>query len=376
MKENMKNLVQKYINGEEIPESVLKDLEKDKKFMMEVIKASKDKNIYNLCAEVLKKDYEFIKYLILTFKDDVNFITMVANEYLNTNPKQEEVIELSVIMDDIIGYTVDNDFYQKKLQENINVKQQIYANKKKNKLNKTSLFKTNKDKYFNNKIITDYYAKVFLYEYFRKYYTYLQNILVCKYLEAKDNVNKEDLTNILLEFIKNIDDDLSNYLKNNSALLEWYLKQLERRYLEMQAINTSLEDDMYESLYNVSLEAKDLSPLLGENIIYYAFKETNLLDQMIKRGYIDFGAKEDIEQELEKDDNINMDKYLAELKEEIISHQEEGWPNPYIVMPPEEFYTYLNNNQEDLTIFNKLKSDIQKVLKTSSRTLKKEIKKL
>ena len=376
MKENMKNLVQKYINGEEIPESVLKDLEKDKKFMMEVIKASKDKNIYNLCAEVLKKDYEFIKYLILTFKDDVNFITMVANEYLNTNPKQEEVIELSVIMDDIIGYTVDNAFYQKKLQENINVKQQIYANKKKNKLNKTSLFKTNKDKYFNNKIITDYYAKVFLYEYFRKYYTYLQNILVCKYLEAKDNVNKEDLTNILLEFIKNIDDDLSNYLKNNSALLEWYLKQLERRYLEMQAINTSLEDDMYESLYNVSLEAKDLSPLLGENIIYYAFKETNLLDQMIKRGYIDFGAKEDIEQELEKDDNINMDKYLAELKEEIISHQEEGWPNPYIVMPPEEFYTYLNNNQEDLTIFNKLKSDIQKVLKTSSRTLKKEIKKL
>ncbi len=376
MKENMKNLVQKYINGEEIPESVLKDLEKDKKFMMEVIKASKDKKIYNLCAEVLKKDYEFIKYLILTFKDDVNFITMVANEYLNTNPKQEEVIELSVIMDDIIGYTVDNDFYQKKLQENINVKQQIYANKKKNKLNKTSLFKTNKDKYFNNKIITDYYAKVFLYEYFRKYYTYLQNILVCKYLEAKDNVNKEDLTNILLEFIKNIDDDLSNYLKNNSALLEWYLKQLERRYLEMQAIDTSLEDDMYESLYNVSLEAKDLSPLLGENIIYYAFKETNLLDQMIKRGYIDFGAKEDIEQELEKDDNINMDKYLAELKEEIISHQEEGWPNPYIVMPPEEFYTYLNNNQEDLTIFNKLKSDIQKVLKTSSRTLKKEIKKL
>lgn len=372
----MKNLVQKYINGEEIPESVLKDLEKDKKFMMEVIKASKDKKIYNLCAEVLKKDYEFIKYLILTFKDDVNFITMVANEYLNTNPKQEEVIELSVIMDDIIGYTVDNDFYQKKLQENINVKQQIYANKKKNKLNKTSLFKTNKDKYFNNKIITDYYAKVFLYEYFRKYYTYLQNILVCKYLEAKDNVNKEDLTNILLEFIKNIDDDLSNYLKNNSALLEWYLKQLERRYLEMQAIDTSLEDDMYESLYNVSLEAKDLSPLLGENIIYYAFKETNLLDQMIKRGYIDFGAKEDIEQELEKDDNINMDKYLAELKEEIISHQEEGWPNPYIVMPPEEFYTYLNNNQEDLTIFNKLKSDIQKVLKTSSRTLKKEIKKL
>ena len=150
MKENKKNLVQKYINGEEIPESVLKDLEKDKKFMMEVIKASKDKNIYNLCAEELKKDYEFIKYLILTFKDDVNFITMVANEYLNTNPKQEEVIELSVIMDDIIGYTVDNAFYQKKLQENINVKQQIYANKKKNKLNKTSLFKTNKDKYFNN----------------------------------------------------------------------------------------------------------------------------------------------------------------------------------------------------------------------------------
>lgn len=376
MKENKKNLVQKYINGEEIPESVLKDLEKDKKFMMEVIKASKDKNIYNLCAEELKKDYEFIKYLILTFKDDVNFITMVANEYLNTNPKQEEVIELSVIMNDIIGYTVDNVFYQKKLQENINVKQQIYANKKKNKLNKTSLFKTNKDKYFNNKIITEYYAKVFLDEYFRKYYTYLQNILACKYLETKDNVNKEDLTNILLEFIKNIDDDLSNYLKNNSALLEWYLKQLERRYLEMQAINTSLEDDMYESLYNVSLEAKDLSPLLGENIIYYAFKETNLLAQMIKRGYIDFGAKAAIERELELADNINMDKYLAELKEEIISHQEEGWPNPYRVMSPEKFYTYLNNNQEDLIIFNKLKSDIQKVLKTSSKTLKKEIKKL
>ena len=45
-------LIWEYINGEEIPN--IDKLEKDYQFLMQVIKTSKDKNMYNLCSDNLQ----------------------------------------------------------------------------------------------------------------------------------------------------------------------------------------------------------------------------------------------------------------------------------------------------------------------------------
>lgn len=372
MKENMKNLVQKYINGEEIPESVLKDLEKDKKFMMEVIKVSKDKNIYNLCADGLKKDNEFIKYLILTFKDDINFIMMVANNYLNTNPSKEEVIELCIIMNNIIGYPVDSKFYRKKLQENINVKQQVITLKKKENISIPSLFWQNKDKYFNNKIIMDYYAKTFLYEYYTRYYTYLKKTFNLEYT-IKDNLTNEEIIKVLLNFIRTVDDGLASYLTLNQELLDWYLHDVKRNRLQMQVQANNMEAAMYEQVNDLCFNKVKDSGILWENIMYYVFKETGIIDAITERGYIDFGMQKESEIVLEQDEDVDMKQYLEELNQEMVEAKEDGLVNPYKPMPEKDFYDYLNSHDKDLNLFEETKKTVNKLLKKSARKLKKKI---
>ena len=56
-------LITKYINGEDIEKYSLEELENDRIFMIKVIEYSNDLNMYNLCSDNLKKDYNFVKFL-------------------------------------------------------------------------------------------------------------------------------------------------------------------------------------------------------------------------------------------------------------------------------------------------------------------------
>ena len=51
-------VIRKYVNAEEISYDI-DELEDDPKFMRKVIEYTKDKNMYNLCSNRVKKDYFF-----------------------------------------------------------------------------------------------------------------------------------------------------------------------------------------------------------------------------------------------------------------------------------------------------------------------------
>lgn len=74
-------LVYDYINGEDV--NNIDELENDYKFMMEVISVSGDKNLYNLCSENVKSNYEFVRFMIETFKSDKDFVDKIATEYFD-----------------------------------------------------------------------------------------------------------------------------------------------------------------------------------------------------------------------------------------------------------------------------------------------------
>ena len=72
-------LVYDYINDEDIDN--IDELENNYKFMMEVIQVSKDKKMYNLCSDNVKYNYEFVKFMINTFKNDKDFVHEIASLY-------------------------------------------------------------------------------------------------------------------------------------------------------------------------------------------------------------------------------------------------------------------------------------------------------
>ena len=103
-------LIHDYINGNDIIDYDIEELENDYRFMMKVIDYTKNKNMYNLCSDEVKKNYTFVKFMIEKFKDDVNFIAKVADYYLDqTNDEDITYNELNIIMDSIVNTDIDSE---------------------------------------------------------------------------------------------------------------------------------------------------------------------------------------------------------------------------------------------------------------------------
>ena len=90
MKKYSRELINRYINSEDITIYDIDELENDKDFMMQVISVSGDNNFYNLCSDNVKCDYEFVKYLIIKFKHKIDFVCEVADYFLSHVGKELE----------------------------------------------------------------------------------------------------------------------------------------------------------------------------------------------------------------------------------------------------------------------------------------------
>ena len=101
MKKYSRELINRYINSEDITIYDIDELENDKDFMMQVISVSGDNNFYNLCSDNVKCDYEFAKYLIIKFKHKIDFVCEVADYFLSHVGKELETTEIYTIMFEI-----------------------------------------------------------------------------------------------------------------------------------------------------------------------------------------------------------------------------------------------------------------------------------
>lgn len=98
-----KQTVLDYIAGNDIPEELVEQLEDNEQFMMEVIKLTKDKNMYHYCSSKVKNSFNFVKFLIETFSDDNEFLKQVSESFINNLKEEDRIkrIELSIILRDL-----------------------------------------------------------------------------------------------------------------------------------------------------------------------------------------------------------------------------------------------------------------------------------
>ena len=118
-------IVNDYINGNDIDDFNIDDLENDSMFMKKVIVASNDRNFYRLCSDRVKKDYNFIKFVIYKFKEDIEFISKVADEFLDCNDDLLFRNELLIIMCDLNFLINKNEMNFNELKHYKNVKKLI-----------------------------------------------------------------------------------------------------------------------------------------------------------------------------------------------------------------------------------------------------------
>lgn len=91
-KEYSKKLVFDYVMGNDIVGYNIEDLEDNPIFMRQVIEYTKDFKMYFHCSEKVKNDYEFIKFMLLTFQDLST--VLLAQKYLQKLEEDDTIKRL------------------------------------------------------------------------------------------------------------------------------------------------------------------------------------------------------------------------------------------------------------------------------------------
>ncbi len=249
-------LIFDYIQGNALKN--IEVLEDNVSFMIKVIEYSNDKRMYNLCSENVKKDFKFVKYIIQKFKKDINFISMVADNYIDLNYNSEEFfnsIEISIIMENIIGDTSDLNLYKYKMN-NLNLYEDLIAqaqlsisNSKLNKDDKEFLglgFYQINNYFLGRNEILRYFAKKMTYQIFFEDEKLTFEQLIHQNVDKYEKIEKIGVNNFLINFIGLKDINLAGYISANISLLNDVKLELEK---VKKRFNTYNENIIRNKLY-------------------------------------------------------------------------------------------------------------------------------
>jgi len=313
MKKNNNKLILDYINGNDIVGYDIEELENDYNFMTEVIKLTNDKNMYNLCSNELKNNYEFIKFIVLTFQKDIEFICEVANNYLSKIDKEDITYKELVVLMGSLAKNINNfdlfcystkafAFY---IEDKIETEICLQHEKDKCFLKQFGMgFLVVLEEYGSSQIITDFFAKKYIGEIFYKNEYSFEELI---HLDCKkfDMIEKIGINNYIINYIRRYDSNLANYLCCHLDNLNTIKKDLElvksnwNNY--MNNLNGNRLDIIYEHVNKYIEEQKTYCFISCFDIVETAMKKLNLLEYFKLEEY-----NYELEDSIKKDNNINL----------------------------------------------------------------------
>lgn len=80
-----KKTILDYISGNDIDGFSIEELEDNPNFMADVMEFTADKRMYHFCSDNVKRNHDFVIRIIAKFKDDIDFITQIADNYVVEN---------------------------------------------------------------------------------------------------------------------------------------------------------------------------------------------------------------------------------------------------------------------------------------------------
>lgn len=315
MKKYNKEIINNYINGLEIKEYSIDELEDDKDFMIQVIELTNDKNFYKLCSEKVKKDYGFVKYLINKFKNDISFICDVADFYIDNTEDEISRIELVIVM---LNLTNNKD--DEKHNEYETIINTIFTTKRVQiemgmiKLNDESAsdeigmgFLLMYDSYNSSKIILDFYAKKMIDEIFKEFDIELENVLHQQFNNPEE-INKLGINNYMLNFISYYDAMLASYLSSNIYLMKDFknkIEQVQNNWKTYININEAKRYNLILNKVHEYMEQAEIEGMLSEtDLLYYIGNKLGIASKIAKYDGVSSELVEDIiklDNELVKD---------------------------------------------------------------------------
>lgn len=237
MSKYSEELIVDYIYGNDIEDYDIDDLENDYKFMMEVIKYSKDKNMYDLCSDEVKQKYEFVKFMIEMFKEDDKFIISIANNYLdNIDESDITYKEIVVLISNLIDANKNADAIEFKIKSQLISEaefveiaaflEQCNDEELKEKIGLGFVYIM--EKYGNSKILMDFFANEFMENifYYNEEYTLEQYIHLN--VRDKNKIIEPGINNFIINHVGTFDTALAGHISSNINLIKHLYKNIEQ----------------------------------------------------------------------------------------------------------------------------------------------------
>lgn len=290
-----REVIVNYIFGNDLGEGYsIGKLENSSEFMKEVLLLSKDKNFYNLCSNRVKKNYEFVKAVVLNFNNDIDFIVKVAENYLNNSKNKLNNVELLIILCQFLDKNgglylryksqIDNYLDMEIISASITADQNIRKKPELKDFLGQGFYFLHK-KYESREIILNYIAK-----------QSIKNILgynLCKFEKHLHNrfakfesFEKIGITKYLTDYLAVFDELLSSYVLSNIKLLTDTKEKLNIIKEKWDEYNRKIEDQRYKFLLEVvhiyMKEEAHFSTLDEKTLLYFIGNELRINDKIFK----------------------------------------------------------------------------------------------
>ena len=269
-----KEIINNYINGEDICEYDISLLEDDFDFMVQVFEECNDKNMYYYCGDKLKRNLEFIEYLINKFHSNTDFIEMITRDYLK-DANEIEQNELSIILyNSLVDF--DDSEYLMSLKVSLGVfyaKNMVMCEVVMDELNvKNSLgFSVILSEYSDSDIIKRYFAKRILNEIFLGSFHEFEK-LVHVQCKNKDNIIRMGINKYLLNYIYYSDECLSGYVAVHLDLLHDFSQRLEKILFGWEEYERIKDKDKMEGiLFEIDKFVSDNGYFWGKELQIYKY---------------------------------------------------------------------------------------------------------
>ena len=252
-------LVDNYINGKgRISNKKLEELENNPSFMMCAINKSNDSKLYRLCSHEVKMNYNFLRFYIDKFKDNIEVIDTAATYFLGKSNDQFLNFELCVLMKNL---TIDqNEEYCKKYGlevEKISLIDDCIIEVMINDIKDTHYrelfglgFMYLEDLYNFSDLIKDHYAKRMILNLFDKNKNSIESDIHTKFKTSQDFINY-GINKYFIDYLIGYDQALAAYIQLKPELLNLLKYRLENMLNRWEQYNKSLANLRYSQIIRI-----------------------------------------------------------------------------------------------------------------------------
>lgn len=240
----------------------------EKKQLLDKMRLTKDKSLYDECPVDLLSDFDFITEVIKIYKDDFDFVDEVAEQYVKFIPEEDinsnpRFIELCMLLGQYVpeGHPSYN-FYTTRL-DGIYSMFLLHVMMVRDEIEGVSHlgFSILMEDHGDRKNILDYFALRLMKELYHKNHCGTFEDLIHKHCDGCESIRQEGYEQFFVRNLYGVDEKLSYYVFDNPYLLKELIEELE-----------VICDDWYEYEEILSQKCveiiKDWAQKKEENFVY------------------------------------------------------------------------------------------------------------